>query len=142
MILKGYTFEGSAMYRKVTSSRLSPLVAHSRIFRLFIKWKFDACVLWPLAKKVQNWIVDRSTIQFLTIFGVQLTKTCYYCHVQQSINWCRVLECRILKNSDQIFLNLYLWKCICTPLVFKNGASHLNRILEDPTFRKSRWFWN
>ena len=22
-------------------------------------------------------------------------------------------ECRILKNSDQTFLNLYLWKCIC-----------------------------
>ena len=46
-------------YRKVASSRLSQLVAHSRIFRLFMKWKFDADVLWPLAKRVQNWIHSR-----------------------------------------------------------------------------------
>ena len=38
-------------YRKVVSSRLSRLVAHSRIFRLFMKGKFDTYVLWPLAKK-------------------------------------------------------------------------------------------
>ena len=34
------------------SSRLSRLVAHPNIFRLFMKWKFDA-----LAQRVQNWIV-------------------------------------------------------------------------------------
>jgi hypothetical protein len=33
------------MYRKVACSRLSLLVAYLRIFRLFIKWKFDAYVL-------------------------------------------------------------------------------------------------
>ena len=32
-------------YRKVASSGLSRLVAHLRIFRLFIKGKFDAYVL-------------------------------------------------------------------------------------------------
>ena len=32
-------------YRKVASSRLSRLVAHLRIFRLFIKGKFDPYVL-------------------------------------------------------------------------------------------------
>ena len=32
-------------YRKVASSRLSQLVAHLRIFRLFMKGKFDAYVL-------------------------------------------------------------------------------------------------
>ena len=32
-------------YHKVASSRLSELVAHLRIFRLFIKRKFDAYVL-------------------------------------------------------------------------------------------------
>ena len=47
-------------YRKVASSRLSRLVAHFRIFRLLVKGKFDAYVLWTLAKRVQNWIVDRS----------------------------------------------------------------------------------
>ena len=30
------------MYHKVASSRLSQLVAHLRIFRLFMKGKFDA----------------------------------------------------------------------------------------------------
>ena len=54
-------------YRKVASSRLSQLVAHSRIFRLFMKGKFDAYVLWPLAKRVQNWIVDRSTARNFTV---------------------------------------------------------------------------
>ena len=32
-------------YRKVVSSRLSWLVAHSKIFGLFMKGKFDAYVL-------------------------------------------------------------------------------------------------
>ena len=32
-------------YRKVASSRLSQLVAHPRIFRLFMKGNFDAYVL-------------------------------------------------------------------------------------------------
>ena len=34
---------------------------------------------------VKSWAVDRSTIQFLIIFGVLLTETCYCCHVQQSM---------------------------------------------------------
>ena len=55
-------------YRKVASSRLSWLVAHSRIFRLFIKGKFDPYVLWPLAKRVQNWIVDRFTARDFTVW--------------------------------------------------------------------------
>ena len=47
---------------KVASTRLSWwLVALPKIFRKLIKEKFDAYVLWPLAKKFQNWIVDRST---------------------------------------------------------------------------------
>jgi hypothetical protein len=33
-------------YPKITSSRLSRLVAHPSIFRLFMKEKFDAYVLW------------------------------------------------------------------------------------------------
>ena len=55
------------IYRKVASSRLSRLVAHLAIFRLFMKGKFDAYVLWPLAKRVQNWIVDRSTTRDFTV---------------------------------------------------------------------------
>ena len=49
------------VYRKVASSSLSRLVAHFWVFRLFMQGKFYAYVLWPLAKTVQNWIVDRCT---------------------------------------------------------------------------------
>jgi hypothetical protein len=55
------------MYRKVESSSLSRLVAHFQIFRRLMKGKFDAYVLWPLAKKFQNWIVDRSTARDVTV---------------------------------------------------------------------------
>ena len=48
-------------YRKVTSCRLSRLVAHLSIFKLFMKEKFDGYLLCPLAKIIHNWIVDRST---------------------------------------------------------------------------------
>ena len=54
-------------YRKVLSSRLPWLVAHQRIFRLFMKGNFDAYVLRPLDKMVQNWIVDRSTACNFTV---------------------------------------------------------------------------
>ena len=54
-------------YRKVASSSLSRLVAHFQIFRRLMKGKFDAYVLWPLAKRVQNSILDRSTARDFTI---------------------------------------------------------------------------
>ena len=54
-------------YRKVASRSTSWLVALPRIFRLFMKGKYDAYVLWPLDKKVQNWIVDRSTACNFTV---------------------------------------------------------------------------
>ena len=47
------------IYRKDTTNRLSRLVAHLRIFRLFMKGICDANLLWPLTKTVQNWIVDQ-----------------------------------------------------------------------------------
>ena len=51
----------NCMYHKVASSRLSRLVAHNGFFRLLMKGIFDAYVLWPLAKRIQNWIVNWST---------------------------------------------------------------------------------
>ena len=35
-----------------------------------MKGKFDAYILWPLAKKFQNWIVDRSTARDFTVIDV------------------------------------------------------------------------
>ena len=51
------------------------LVAHLEIFRLFMKAKFDAYVLWPLAR-VQNWIEERSTARnFAVKFGLSEKNT-------------------------------------------------------------------
>ena len=36
-----------------------------------MKWKFDSYVLWPLAKKSQNWIVDQSTTHGMSIDAVE-----------------------------------------------------------------------
>ena len=55
-------------YRKVARSSLSWIVAHFWIFRLIMKGEFDNYVLWPLAQRVQNWIVDRSTCRDFTVF--------------------------------------------------------------------------
>ena len=59
------------IYRKVASSRLSRLVAHTGIFRLFMKGNFDAYVLWPLDKMVQNWIVDLSIPRNFTALKIK-----------------------------------------------------------------------
>ena len=58
-------------YPKVASSSMSRLVACFQIFRSLMKGKFDAYVLWPLAQKVQNWIVDRSTARDFTVVWLQ-----------------------------------------------------------------------
>ena len=50
----------------------SQVVTHFWIFRLFMKGKFYAYVLWPLAQSVQNWIVDRSTTCDFTVNGIKL----------------------------------------------------------------------
>ena len=56
-------------YRKVVSSRLSRLVAHTRIFRRLMKGKFYPYVMWPLAPKFQNWIVDWSNARNFVVVG-------------------------------------------------------------------------
>ena len=67
---------GFSMYRKVASRSTSRLVARPRIFRLFMKGKFDAYVLWPLAFDLwpltfDLWIVDRSTARDFTVVTPQ-----------------------------------------------------------------------
>ena len=46
----------------------SRLVAHPMIFRLLMKGKFDAYVFWPLAKRVQKWIIARPTVRDYSVF--------------------------------------------------------------------------
>ena len=71
IILKELQDFGENLYHKVVSSRLSLLVAHSSIFRLFMKGKFDAYVMWPLAQRVQNWIKTG----LLQLYGMHLKIT-------------------------------------------------------------------
>jgi hypothetical protein len=40
-----------------------------------MKEKFDAYLLWPLTKKIQNWIVDRSTARDFTVNKMHAKKT-------------------------------------------------------------------
>ena len=38
-----------------------------------MKGKFDAYVLWPYAKSVQNWIVDRSTARNFKVYATSVS---------------------------------------------------------------------
>ena len=61
-------------YHKNASRSRSWLVAHPRIFRLFMKGKFEAYVLWPLGKRVQNWIVAPSTASDFMLYLINIWK--------------------------------------------------------------------
>ena len=37
-----------------------------------MKGKFDVYVLWPSAKRVQNWIVDESTARDFTVNNISI----------------------------------------------------------------------
>ena len=57
------------VYCKFTNTvRLGAVVVHSKIFKLFMKGKLDTYVLWPLAKIIQNWIVDQPTACNFTVW--------------------------------------------------------------------------
>ena len=51
-----------------------------------MKGKFDAYVLWPLAKIVQNWIVDRSTAHNFMVFNF--------------VPYCTKREFQVVKNRS------------------------------------------
>ena len=72
-------------YRKVASRSMFQLVAYLRIFRMFMKGKFEAYVLWPLAKSFQDWIVAWSTACDVTV-----------CYISQS-------NARLLYSSRSLY---------------------------------------
>ena len=49
-------------YQKVANRSTTWLLAHPRIFWLFMKGKYDPYLQWPLAKRLQNLIVARSNV--------------------------------------------------------------------------------
>ena len=40
-----------------------------------MKGKFDAYLLWPLAKRVKNWIVDQSTACNFAVYQMEIQKS-------------------------------------------------------------------
>ena len=54
-------------YRKVASRNMSRLVARPRIFRPFMKGKFDPYVLWPLA--FDHWPLNSRPVYCSRLYG-------------------------------------------------------------------------
>ena len=94
-------------YRKVVSSRLSQLVAQSRIFWHIMKGNFDVHLLRPLAKRVQNWIVDRSTARNFTVH--EFLKNIASKKIQDRSKYFSIQP----KFDDQFFLDFYLFCSSC-----------------------------
>ena len=99
-------------YRKVASSTLTRLVAHLRIFRLFIKGKFDAYVMWPLAKRVQNWIVDRSTAWDFTKHDFEKDFNGMACTKNFMQQHFLVFSCSVMIINIAVFLVLNVQWCV------------------------------
>jgi hypothetical protein len=96
-------------YREVGNSSLSLLIAHFQIFRGLIKGKFDAYVLWPLAKKFQNWIIDRSTARDFTVWLKSVRTQIFnildfYTENHSKVNW----YCNCTRRSHMSLLLLRL----------------------------------
>ena len=113
-------------YRKVASWRLSQLVAHSRIFRIFMKGNFDAYVLWPLDKMVKNWIVDRSTTRDFKV-------------VERGTNYSGQMDPMSTPNWDS-----HLSRPVKTVLLNKQEMPNLNQCTLVRCTRKtsSEWSFN
>ena len=68
---------------------------------MFMKGKFDAYILWPLDKRVQNWIVDRCTAPDFTVCQIRTlgSKEFYYLNFVTCILTCYWRFFLEIKNS-------------------------------------------
>ena len=100
------------IYCKVPSSRMSRLIAHPSICRLFMKGKFDAYVLWTLAQRAQNWIVDQSTTCNFTVHTFLYFQNLYQKNIslflQFDLQITRLFETR--NEFQQSKNNKFEWK--------------------------------
>ena len=86
----------------------------SRIFRLFMKGKFDAYVLWPLEKSVQHWLVERSIARnFTVIMNFIIQNFPQKIYKLSKTNWAKLIYTRGEKKKKyfapkyQLMLDLY-----------------------------------
>ena len=98
------------IHRKVASRSLFRLVAHFQILRRLMKEKFDAYVLWPLAKKFQNWIVDWSTARNFMVYS-----ECYSTHMghKRSVQEIRKSYCPNISTVHTGFNGTPLYSYMC-----------------------------
>ena len=114
--LKRFICRYVTRYCKVASRSTSQLVAYTSMFRMFMKGKFDAYLLWNLTKSFQNKIVDRSTICDFTVCNT------YYVSTQNVID-CPLSTCNVCfkktgtKRSSNTLLRLvpvFLKQTLCS----------------------------
>ena len=74
-----------------------------------MKGKFDAYVLWPLAKKFLNWIVDRSTARNFTVYIFMFSLLVLHFHLiyclhslefEREMRWCTLSRFPTSQDSD------------------------------------------
>ena len=118
-IVKGKEFKCN--YRKVARSKLSWLITHSRIFKLFMKGKFDTYVLQPLEKRGSK-LYSRlvycslhygSCIMNCVVKCYKLTpiaqKCCYQQRNEKKFAKCQFPICKLFYQSVKSFILLW-WK--------------------------------
>ena len=100
------------------SSSMKPFSNKGQIFRKFMKGKFDAYVLWPLAKRFQFWIVDRSTAHDFTVctlFSTKFMRSNLFL-IQKSfhknITWNALTETLYF-----IFISLFYTSCLYSEMI-------------------------
>ena len=91
---------------------MTTTVAHFQTFRKLMKG-FNAYVLWPLAKKFQNWIVDRSTALDFTVFIVTFSEKVDRQKKSQPRNWFGNRGCLKVLNNTKLVL-----RSIKDPLIY------------------------
>ena len=111
---------GQFAYCKVSSKSTSRLVAHPRNFRLFMKGKFDAYLLWPLAKRVQNWIVARSTAHNFTVDILIINKLHFHVIDAKYLGYSRLSNRRRLLNKSSLHFLIFFFINIFKKIWFIN----------------------
>ena len=127
-------------YRKITSSRLSWLVAHPRIFRLFMKGNFDAYALWPLDKTIQNWIVDRSTARNFTVYNAKIRDAYWYQFGCGILKWW-VLKSKIFgQESTYSKETIVFWGIRGAPVCQQLGMILENKVVQKLKLEKNVFY--
>ena len=103
--LSSQWIEPCAKYRKVASRSTSRLVAHPKVFRLFMKGKFDPYVLWPLA--LDLWPLNSRPVYCSRLYGnwllpvfIEVFVEIYFTY--NGLDLCFFFFCHSVPNGSQL----------------------------------------